>query len=771
MGGPAAPPAMAGLLAGIRGGIKLNKTDGPRAPPPPPAPPMAPPMSGIARAPTAPLGALLYGANDMRKDGLTASKKMKTVQLDKVPQRMLNRTLWSEAGKTETEDELVSRMKLCNVWDAMESKFQAFDRIQDAVKKKKQEELLSVLPADRRKRIEILMAAAKSFQDPETLSEAIVNFDSGLCTETFLHELGGVLPNADERGKLLTHSADTPAELDLLHPADRLMVRLIQVPHLHDRVHGMLFQVRFDANVKLMKTSLDLLVRGCHALRDAPFFQRLLQLVLNMANFLNGSNFAGGAYGFNIASINKLVDTKSSSGLTLLSFLEKTVRTHFQELEGFLDELAAPSAANRVNFMEIQNDSTKQLEDIRRIRASLKKNFQEVNDKYAQKMFSFSATAEKDIETLRDRIINAGALLRDVQTYYGEGEEHARTIQSQDFFSIFATFTSSYKISREQNRKREEEEALRERRAAERQHFKAQQTTAAAETDLIDARLQRLKLEGTPRIKRERRQPAPSLEALPANADLSDFMLPRDMSDVTDFGSLAQQMMANIAPGGSVADVLGPAAEGNSLTPARQRRKREPFNPSMDFDLVVPSLDKDEVEDGDDAREDLESEVEAGDEDDDGSNAGRRASLLSRSKRSSTGSRRSAVLSRRMTRDSASGSSISSQSQHSHSQSTSSLLSEGDANRRSPSFVSAKSYTDPRDDTPPAQSDAEDKAGVDDDKADVRSPSPIKSISSIKSATSAAFAPSQHASLFPPSDEEEGEGEATVVLTKSPVLE
>jgi hypothetical protein len=52
---------------------------------------------------------------------------------------------------------------------------------------------------------------------------------------------------------------------------------------------------------------------------------------------------------------------------------------------------------------------------------------------------------------------------------------------------------------------------------------------------LIDARMQRLKLEGTPRVKRTRRQMAPPLSPLPASADFSQFMLPEfgDESKVT----------------------------------------------------------------------------------------------------------------------------------------------------------------------------------------------------------------------------------------------
>jgi cytokinesis protein len=116
----------------------------------------------------------------------------------------------------------------------------------------------------------------------------------------------------------LTHSTDTEAELDLLHPADRLMVGLIQLPNLSDRVHGMLFQVGFAQNRDLLQQvrervravtdsqSLELLTAACIDLRDAKLFKELLNIILTMGNYLNGTNYAGGAFGFKIASINRV---------------------------------------------------------------------------------------------------------------------------------------------------------------------------------------------------------------------------------------------------------------------------------------------------------------------------------------------------------------------------------------------------------------------------------------------------------------------------------
>ena len=71
------------------------------------------------------------------------------------------------------------------------------------------------------------------------------------------------------------------------------------------------------------------------------------QLILLIGNYMNGTGVKGGAFGFRVSSINKLVDTKSLHNTTLLHFLERTVSKHFPDMEHFLDELAAPAEAYR----------------------------------------------------------------------------------------------------------------------------------------------------------------------------------------------------------------------------------------------------------------------------------------------------------------------------------------------------------------------------------------------------------------------------------------
>lgn len=88
-----------------------------------------------------------------------------------------------------------------------------------------------------------------------------------------------------------------------------------------------------------------------------------LQLILLVGNYMNGTGIKGGAFGFRVSSVNKvidfaagtlsfssfyqLVDTKSVNNTTLLHFLERTIVKHFPAMEDFLEELSKPAEAYR----------------------------------------------------------------------------------------------------------------------------------------------------------------------------------------------------------------------------------------------------------------------------------------------------------------------------------------------------------------------------------------------------------------------------------------
>lgn len=64
---------------------------------------------------------------------------------------------------------------------------------------------------------------------------------------------------------------------------------------------------------------------------------------------MNAAGRKGGAFGFKVTSINKLVDSKSSKSndRTLLHFTARVVTQELPEFEAFIDELELAAAASR----------------------------------------------------------------------------------------------------------------------------------------------------------------------------------------------------------------------------------------------------------------------------------------------------------------------------------------------------------------------------------------------------------------------------------------
>ena len=157
-----------------------------------------------------------------------------------------------------------------------------------------------------------------------------------------------------------------------------------------------------------------------------------------------------------------MVDTKSLHNTTLLHFLERTVAKHFPDMEEFLTELHAPAEAYRgmytvfhtdtrihnfskVNLQDVRKSLTELRDGLKRIRQELTDNFSDVEqtDRYGTQMWTFVGRATSQLEDLVDDVNHADSLFNEVVKYYGEDE---RNMSSSEFYGIFKTFVTSYKV-------------------------------------------------------------------------------------------------------------------------------------------------------------------------------------------------------------------------------------------------------------------------------------------------------------------------------------
>ena len=67
----------------------------------------------------------------------------------------------------------------------------------------------------------------------------------------------------------------------------------------------------------------------------------------------------------------------------------------------------------------------------------------EQTDRYGTQMWTFVGRATSQLEDLVDDVNHADSLFNEVVKYYGEDE---RNMSSSEFYGIFKTFVTSYKV-------------------------------------------------------------------------------------------------------------------------------------------------------------------------------------------------------------------------------------------------------------------------------------------------------------------------------------
>jgi cytokinesis protein len=123
-----------------------------------------------------------------------------------------------------------------------------------------------------------------------------------------LGELKAMLPGREEAGKLGQYRTADDSVLATLHIADRFLVELYRrdKDHLSDRVDGMLYRSSFAENLATHSKNVSAIYKAATAMQSAEHFGQLLRLMLILGNFMNGTGYNGGAFGFKISSINRV---------------------------------------------------------------------------------------------------------------------------------------------------------------------------------------------------------------------------------------------------------------------------------------------------------------------------------------------------------------------------------------------------------------------------------------------------------------------------------
>lgn len=571
--------------------------------------------TGPAHAPPAP-PLNLAASVVMRKEVLEVAKtRMKQLQWDKLTPQHAAETVWGQ--QIVEEDKLTEMLREKGLFEEMEEDFKAKQinkRSTTTAAKKDKTDFKTHLTLQTRQGIEMVLRRVKSsltdakHATPEEVAHHIVNCNEAVLDQSFLTELLRHYPESETKGQLGEYRNASDEELRLLHPADRLVVLLMTVPHLKDKVKGLLYLSKYRESVEMIKEGSLKIREGSEKLVDAPHFAKLLNLILMMGNFLNSSGMQGGAFGFKITSINKLVDTKAGDGTTLLHFVERSISRCFPETEAFLDELEKPNEACRVQLLDLKRDLAElksgSIQHKKELDRFIDENEERLDDPYTKLMLPFLSDVQVELTRLSDLMQLSERTYVEALKYFGEGPDPQRRgfpavqpMRTEDFFGVFREFSAAYrKVKVDNARLAELRSAEAKRRAAaeererERQEAVKRKEAGLDDSAVLETLLGNLRSGATtPKRKRktDRRNTGPresgrgstgggDKDTSPAGEDQTGANVSTAASSGSIDGNpsdVAQAMLAKLQGSGGGAGQSAPR-EGPP-TPYSTRRRRE----------------------------------------------------------------------------------------------------------------------------------------------------------------------------------------------------
>ncbi|KAL1923354.1 uncharacterized protein VTP21DRAFT_8334 [Calcarisporiella thermophila] len=523
------PPPMPGTGAGI--------------PPPPPMPgagiPLPPPLPGLANTSGAnavppppamniPIPAPHPPLNMSRKlMQFQPRNKLKPLFWDKMNKPNADSTFWANFNGSETEMRCERMFAELGVFDSIEQSF-AVKVIEkkDAGKAKKKEEI-SVLDSKLAHNIHIVLGKMKGLSLKE-FRRKFMMFDESLCTENLLGQLKSLTPSKDDMKKLEPYRKASPEEINLLARADLFVLEMTSIYRYQQRLGFMEFYVVFDEHIKTLSEDMYSVLDAALSIRHGKLFRELLGLVLILGNYMNGNSHVGGAFGYKIGSINKLIDTKSTQNpnMSLLHFLVEMLEKNHPHLLGFVEELQCAKAACKVSYNETIKEFRSIKSQLKRLRVELDEHYAkdtelEDGDLFPLKMREFLLGAEAKFEALEVRHNSMEVAFIDVVKYFGEDPK----ISTDEFFGIFARFLHSFErvktdieSQREKERRaekrRQHEQERRERQKAKREKLKgvniSEEPPSGSEEDkdIMDNLLESLRRGGELETNRRRERDA-----------------------------------------------------------------------------------------------------------------------------------------------------------------------------------------------------------------------------------------------------------------------
>ncbi|XP_035581276.1 protein diaphanous homolog 2 isoform X4 [Zalophus californianus] len=418
-------------------------------PPPPPPPP--PPLFG-GPPPPLPLGGGIPPFPEAALD-LPYGMKQKKIYKPEVPMKRIN---WSKIEPKELSENCVwlkvkeDKFENPDLFAKLTLNFATQIKVQKNVEASEEKKILPAKKKVKELRIldpktaQNLSIFLGSYRMPyEDIKNIILEVNEDMLNEALIQNLVKHLPEQKVLGEL----AQLRNEYDDLCEPEQFGVVMSSVKMLQPRLENILFKLTFEEHVNNIKPSIIAVTLACEELKKSESFNRLLELVLLVGNYMNSGSRNAQSLGFKINFLCKIRDTKSADQkTTLLHFIAEICEEKYRDILKFPEELEHVESASKVSAQILKSNLTAMEQQIINLERDIKKfpETENQHDKFVEKMTSFTKSARDQYEKLFTMHNNMLKLYENLGEYF---IFNSKTVSIEEFFGDLSNFRTLFLVS------------------------------------------------------------------------------------------------------------------------------------------------------------------------------------------------------------------------------------------------------------------------------------------------------------------------------------
>lgn len=326
-------------------------------------------------------------------------------------------------------------------------------------------EISFISDAKRKQGISIFLGFLRMSNDD--VRRTIVKLDERHMVRDNLRKLIENIPLPEERQLL----QDYDGEISMLSPADQFLFTMCSIPRLEHRLRTWLFKLSLEDKLGDIVPSILTLKNAAQELQESSKWLKLLQIILAVGNFLNGTGSKGNYHGFKITSLSGLKGTKANDGkISLLQYIVSFLDERYPDVLSFTSELEHVDRSKRVSIDVINEEKAKIERSLQHLEAELEKNEKSPageDDKYQEVMRKFHTQATERVSEFQQKYLEMVEQLNGLALFYGEDQDELAK-QPSEFLSMIQDFMNDFRdtLTKLNKDKRAEEMRLaRESRA------------------------------------------------------------------------------------------------------------------------------------------------------------------------------------------------------------------------------------------------------------------------------------------------------------------